>query len=196
MDEMAAAMGTSKSIVYRYFSDKAGLQAAVGEMVLEEMTQAFILAVEGSGPPRDRLRAMVEVYISMIASSPNVYQFVTRIEQAGTISTFVTHVQRYLARLLRQVLAESGADLRYALPWSAGVVGLVRGIGEQWLTADPQQRLAPDVLIDVITAWLWNGASSDLPRFRTDPGAATEPDAPATPHAPAGPPISPTTVED
>ncbi len=185
MDEMASAMGTSKSIVYRYFRDKAGLQAAVGEMVLAEMSQAFIAAVEGDGPPRDRLRAMVEVYVSMIARSPNVYQFVTRIEQAGAISSFVTQVQRYLARLLRQVLAESGADLRYAMPWSAGVVGFVRGIGEQWLTADPQQRLEPEALIDAITTWLWTGASTGLPHFH-----------PAGAQAGEAHPTVPTTLEN
>ena len=34
MDEIAAAAGTSKSIVYRYFVDKTGLQMAVGEVVV------------------------------------------------------------------------------------------------------------------------------------------------------------------
>src|SRR5699024_8072110 len=98
MDEIAAAMGTSKSIVYRYFNDKAGLQEAVGEVVLEDMAQAFSAAVQDGGPPRAQLRALVDVYISMLAGSPNVYRFVTRIEQAGTISTFVAQVQLYVTR--------------------------------------------------------------------------------------------------
>ncbi|MGC0141644.1 TetR/AcrR family transcriptional regulator [Pseudactinotalea sp. Z1732] len=160
MDEMAGAMGTSKSIVYRYFKDKAGLQAAVGEMVLAEMAQAFGAAAEGGGSPRERLRAMIEVYVSMLARSPNVYRFVTQIEQAGTISTFMAQVQRYIARLLRQVLAESGSDLRFAVPWAAGVVGFVRGTGEQWLAADAEQRLEPQVLIDLVADWIWLGTAT------------------------------------
>lgn len=170
MDDMATAMGTSKSIVYRYFTDKAGLQAAVGSAVLAEMAEAFGAAAEGAGPPQHRLRAMVDIYISTLTRSPNVYRFVTRIEsQTGTFSTFVTQVQRYVARLFRQVLAEEKADLRLAVPWAAGVVGFVRGTGEQWLTADPDNRLEPHALIDLITDWIWVGTSAQAPPFLTAP---------------------------
>ena len=34
MDEIAAASGTSKSIIYRYFEDKTGLQIAIGASVV------------------------------------------------------------------------------------------------------------------------------------------------------------------
>lgn len=170
MDEMATAMGTSKSIVYRYFTDKAGLQGAVGAAVLAELAEAFSHAVEGVGPPRDRLRAMVEVYILMAARSENVYRFVTRIESdTASISTFITQVQRYVARLLRQVLAENDGDLRLAVPWAAGVVGFVRGTGEQWLAAEPGQRLDPQTLIDLITDWIWAGTAARTPPFTTAP---------------------------
>lgn len=165
MDEMATAMKTSKSIVYRYFKDKAGLQSAVGAMVLEELAEAFGVAAHAGGPPRERLRALVEVYVSMLTRSPNVYRFVTRIEHAGTMSSFVAQVRRYVARQLRQVLEESGADLRFAVPWSAGVVGFVRDTGEQWLGADDEHRLDPQALIDVVTEWIWSGTATKPPAF-------------------------------
>lgn len=40
MDEIAGAIGTSKSIVYRYFTDRTGLQTAIGEAVLVDLGDA------------------------------------------------------------------------------------------------------------------------------------------------------------
>src|SRR5690349_992962 len=37
MEDIAGAAGTSKSVFYRYFGDKAGLQQAVGEVVIAQM---------------------------------------------------------------------------------------------------------------------------------------------------------------
>ncbi|MGO1287960.1 MAG: TetR/AcrR family transcriptional regulator, partial [Cellulosimicrobium funkei] len=76
MDEIAAASGTSKSIIYRYFDDKTGLQVALGSAVVGQMHDALTQAAEAAETPKRALRAMVGVYLEMIESSPNVYYFV------------------------------------------------------------------------------------------------------------------------
>jgi AcrR family transcriptional regulator len=83
MDEIAAAAGTSKSIVYRYFDDKAGLRLAVAETVVMQMHDALRAAAQGADNPEMALREMVRVYLEMIESSPNVYWFVTRTAIGG-----------------------------------------------------------------------------------------------------------------
>jgi AcrR family transcriptional regulator len=83
MDEIAAAAGTSKSIVYRYFDDKAGLRLAVAETVVMQMHDTLRAAAQGADSPEMALREMVRVYLEMIESSPNVYWFVTRTAIGG-----------------------------------------------------------------------------------------------------------------
>ncbi|MEE6294599.1 TetR/AcrR family transcriptional regulator [Georgenia wangjunii] len=146
MDELAAEIGTSKSILYRYFTDKAGLQAAVGEAVLDGLREALEEAGRSARSPRVRLGAMVSVYLEMVGSSFHVYDFITRPEaesEAGALRGFVADIDALVAESLLPVLrlrangGESAADRdaesrALALLWASGMVGLVRGTAERW----------------------------------------------------------------
>ena len=100
MEEIAAAAGTSKSIVYRYFADKTGLQIAVAEAVVLQIQGALEGVLRIAPTPREGLRAMVAVYLEMIESSPNVYAFVTRngsVESGGPLGHFLDSVTALVA---------------------------------------------------------------------------------------------------
>ncbi|MFD7021325.1 TetR/AcrR family transcriptional regulator [Promicromonospora sukumoe] len=162
MDEIAAAAGTSKSIVYRYFDDKAGLRLAVAETVVMQMHDALRAAAQQADNPEMALREMVRVYLEMIESSPNVYWFVTRtaiggnepapVESgrrgrrapapaedagAGTAPADLHPLGAYLDSVI-ELVAEPFARATDVPPadaaaWAAGAVGFVRGSGEWWL---------------------------------------------------------------
>lgn len=167
MDEFAGAMGTSKSIVYRYFTDKAGLQAAVTELVLEEMAEAFEAAARSQADPRLRLREMVATYVTMLDSSPDVYRFITRSDGGTDLSEFLSAISAYVQRPLADSLEANGQDPHLAVTWSAGTVGFVRGIGDSWLAADAEARTDPQTMADLITNWLWAGAAAGAQSLQT-----------------------------
>lgn len=109
MEEIATAAGTSKSIVYRYFSDKTGLQIAVAEAVVLQIQGALEGVLRVAPTPRDGLRAMVAVYLEMIESSPNVYAFVTRdgsVESGGPLGHFLDSVTHLVALPFARELGE------------------------------------------------------------------------------------------
>ncbi|BAS18061.1 hypothetical protein AHiyo8_63640 [Arthrobacter sp. Hiyo8] len=70
MEDIATAASTSKSVYYRYFGDKAGLQQAMGEVVLGQMQRRMKEAAESAQTPREGLFAMVSAYLQMAESSP------------------------------------------------------------------------------------------------------------------------------
>lgn len=161
MDEIATHAGTSKSIVYRYFVDKPGLQLAVGEAVVAQMRDALTAAAHTAETPRGALRSMVAVYLEMIEHSPNVYYFVTRTAPG---LPFLDSMIEIVALPFAQ---EMDADPLDAAAWGSGAVGFIRGTGEWWLstrgTADAPTR---DELTDRVTSWLWGGPVGVLARER------------------------------
>lgn len=148
MDDLAAEIGTSKSILYRYFTDKSGLQGAVGAAVLDDLRTALGEVSERVTRPRDRIAAMVDVYLEIVESSAGVYTFVTQPEAtatAGALRGFVAEIEDIVAEALLPVLrygpdeddGDGAHDTDHALAalWAAGVVGHVRSVAERWVAA-------------------------------------------------------------
>lgn len=164
MDDIAAEAGTSKSIVYRYFEDKAGLRLAVAAHVVATMHDALRDAARSAPTPLAALRAMVGVYLEMIEQSPNVYWFVTR-TTIGASGPATDGSEAPLGAYLDSVIelvADPFARAVHVPPataaaWAAGAVGFVRGSGEWWLAHPGDGRLTRAELTEQVTLWLWDG---------------------------------------
>lgn len=172
MEDIATAAGTSKSVFYRYFGDKAGLQQAVGEVVLSQMQHRMREAAQGAQTPREGLLAMVAAYLQMADTSPNVYTFVTSYS-AGEPSTaepsamgsalghFFDAVADMIATPMRAHLG--GGRENTIGYWPKAAIGLVRNAGEQWLTTpDSPAKPDQDTMARQITAWLCVGIAPEL----------------------------------
>ncbi|MGC5168400.1 TetR/AcrR family transcriptional regulator [Luteimicrobium sp. DT211] len=172
MEEIAAFAGTSKSIIYRYFEDKVGLQIAVGAQVVAEIRDALDQALHSAESLRDGIAAMVDTYLAMIEHSPNVYYFVTRTgsiigSDAGPritgdgrppLTTFVDEIDE-LMRV--PAVRELGLDEVAAAAWATGQSSFVRGTGEWWLAHRGRPGIPDrDALAEQVTTWLWEGVTA------------------------------------
>ncbi|MCG2801095.1 MAG: TetR/AcrR family transcriptional regulator, partial [Cellulomonas sp.] len=110
MEDIAAAAGTSKSIVYRYFADKTALQQAVLELVVQDIETALAAALARSAGARAGLAAMVEAYLEMIESSPHVYAFVTSTGTATPHARLLDQIGALLADTLAAASENGTAD--------------------------------------------------------------------------------------
>ncbi|MBG6226011.1 AcrR family transcriptional regulator [Arthrobacter sp. CAN_A2] len=189
MEDIAAAGETSKSVYYRYFGDKTGLQRAMAEVVIGQMQQKVLDAAKAASTPREGLYAMVLAYLQMAQTSPNVYAFVTRVGIAessatptrastaastpsstaaddgqDTLAHFLAAVTDMIARPMRGYLLSpdrpSAPDDAAPEYWPAAAIGMVRAAGEHWLSSpDSPDKPTEEQMARHITGWLFDGIS-------------------------------------
>jgi AcrR family transcriptional regulator len=161
MEQIAAAAGIAKPILYRHFADKGGLYNAL----LERYSQPLLEALRGAlgrttEEPRARIAATIEAYLAFVESEREVYGFLmhraAREQPAtqATVADFVRQVAVEVAPFLREEFLRVGAGADAAEPWAYGLVGMVQLAGDWWLESRAMPRAA---LVERLVAMVWDG---------------------------------------
>lgn len=164
MEQLSAAGGVTKPIVYRHFGDRDGLIQAIGERFAGELLEQVQGSLASDSGPRDLLRSTVDGYLAFIEREPNLYRFLMQQSAprsalagpAGGPSAVVVEVSRGVAAVIRRQLQAAGLRDDPAEPWAFGIVGMVYLVGDWWLERQTQPR---DVVVEQLTSLLWDGFS-------------------------------------
>lgn len=146
MEQISVLTHTSKPVLYRYFTDRAGLQAACGEWAMSTIERSLLEADPDTAEPRARLHAMVRAFVGLAAGAPSLYRFCTAAVSGAPADGFFSSVTELLCRSL-------GLRSHEQREWAWGGIGFVRLATENWL-AHPSD---PDEFATRLTRWL--GAS-------------------------------------
>ncbi|MEO6885973.1 MAG: TetR/AcrR family transcriptional regulator [Jatrophihabitantaceae bacterium] len=162
MDQIAAAAGTSKPVIYRYFADKTDLYRAVSQRVVGQVLDSLMVATQSNPSPRQLIHASVEAYLVLLEANPELYRFVSQNpligDTTGDGSTdFGTVVAELLAQQLSTHLAAGGLNPALAHPWGEAIVGFIRAASIWWL--DNRAAMTRAVLTDYLAGLLWSGAA-------------------------------------
>ncbi|MHB8717394.1 MAG: TetR/AcrR family transcriptional regulator [Candidatus Dormibacteria bacterium] len=160
MDEIAAAAGVSKPILYRHFTDRADLWLAVGQKVTDELLTAISAQLESPLAPRQLIAGVVDVYLGMIESDTELYRFIVRgglVERGAGSALVEDHMDvmaERIARLLGDHLRSAGRDSGGAEVWAHGLVGLVQAAADWWMDRRTLSRAA---VVEYVCALLTGG---------------------------------------
>jgi AcrR family transcriptional regulator len=147
MDDIAAEAGTSKTAVYRHFRDRTGLYVAVCETVAKVLVGQIRKATDrefgasGRGP-RFALSEGIDAYLRLIESDREVYLFVVHrplldpaVHAADPVTDLVAMIGDHVAGVIAKQFRRNGHDdAARARSWGHGLVGLVRGAADDWIT--------------------------------------------------------------
>jgi AcrR family transcriptional regulator len=188
MEEIATFAGTSKTVLYRHFADRAELYLAVCARVEELVERQLRAAMAQAEGPREMISASIGSYLAIVESDPEVYRFV--VHRPGLdrpvddpVSGLTAAIGDQVAAALAAQLAAAGRDTAAAGPWGHGLVGLVHSATDHWLGQNPRMHRA--ALTDHLTQLTWAGLSDVLVLDPSDPGAPAPLADPSDPGAPA-----------
>lgn len=176
MDEIAAEIGVSKTVLYRYFVDKNDLTTAVmmrfaQTTLIPNMAAALSSNLDGI----DLTREIIRVYVETVAAEPEPYRFVMANNSASNSKVIADSeriIARMLAVMLRRRMQQVGMETGGVEPWAYLVVGGVQLATHSWMS-DP--RMSSDELIDYLTMLSWNAicgiveVGGSLEKFREEP---------------------------
>lgn len=155
MDEIAARAGTSKTVVYRHFGDRAGLYAAVVAKVHEYIHADLQAALAGaaSGGLATLAHDLADAYLSLVERDPEIYRFVMNppsasLGQVDPLGGLPEAIGDHVAEAVAAHLAALGRDTACATTWGTGLVGFVRAVADRWMATgqtEPKQNLVAHV---------------------------------------------------
>ena len=170
VDDVARSAGVSKTVIYRYFSDKDELVDAVLERIAQQILLPRLLGELTAGHPDDRtaLRAVVAAFVALIEDEPQLYRFgyaqAGRAGRADLVADAERVVGQALEDHLSARLADAGRPTEPATTWAYGVVGMVQLAAHRW---SDTRHVPSSELVDHLTELAYGGLGALLPSRRT-----------------------------
>ncbi|MBB4137852.1 AcrR family transcriptional regulator [Gordonia humi] len=156
MDEIAAHVGVSKTVLYRYFTDKNDLAAAVTVTYMESTLLPLLTDVLTDDlADYDLVRTVIGVYVETVAADPNVYVFTTGRSSGSSSAAYTERIFTGAVRsTIEQRLGARGAQVRGARTWATAIVGAIIRAVDGWISSQEQPT---SELVDELTMLVWSG---------------------------------------
>src|SRR3954469_21568178 len=166
VDDVARSAGVSKTVIYRYFTDKDELVDAVLERISTVILLPRLLGEIAADHTDDRaaLRAVIAAFVALIEDEPELYRFAYahagRSGRADLVAATEHEIAEALATVMSVRLVDAGRPTGAARTWAYGVVGMVQ-LASHWWSTD--HTVPASELVEQLAALADGGLSSLLP---------------------------------
>jgi AcrR family transcriptional regulator len=181
VQQIADRAGLSRTVVYRHFSDRADLDAAVQGRALELLRAELVPVLSFEGTPVEIIRRIVAAYVGWASEHPSLHEFAQQDPpgaEPGQMERAIQQIAGQIEDLINvgvEVLHIDLADDEVAAldPLVFGLVGGVFTSTRRWLSR-PERRPARETFVELATEAVWVQVAG-MARHR---GVALDPDVP------------------
>lgn len=162
IDDVAAAAGISRALLFHYFPTKRDFHVAVAEAAADELLARTV--PDPALPPRARLRAAVAAYVDYVADKRDAFVAFVRGASGGDPQILAVYDRTRTAFTVRVLdglgLLDAPPRLRVAV---RGWVAFAEEVTVDWLARDDLSRAEVTDLLDEALAALVTTTLGDWP---------------------------------
>jgi AcrR family transcriptional regulator len=174
MDEIAAAVGVTKPLLYNYFGNKELLYIACMKRAGDALTATIAEAVEGSASPGDALGAGVRAFFAFLDEDRAAWAvlFDETLPRGGEVAERVAEYRGRIVELVSgSMLAQLPEPLRGPArieveALSAALLGAVEALARWWLRSE---EIGADAAADLLISTIEPGLRARTPLTTSKP---------------------------
>jgi AcrR family transcriptional regulator len=159
MNEVAAAAGVTKPVLYQHFDSKRALYVALLEDVGDRLTNAILEATKHTDSGKEKTRVGFNAYFTWVAEHPREFQLLFG-SNDGTDTEF-----RAMTRDLESSLAEAiaplitaGIDSKHQRTLALGLIALAIGVSQHLIAEG--KKFDPNEISEQVFQFAWAGLRS------------------------------------
>lgn len=157
MNDIAAAAGVTKPVLYQHFASKRELYTAVLTDIGRRLQDTVIASAAGADTPKGQVEAGFEAYVQFVEDDPDGFSllFSGSSRQDPEWGVVTSNVELSIADAIASLIAVDGMSKHHRLTLAHGIVGLAESMMRFW------QRevgtLDRDELLRDLVALAWVG---------------------------------------
>ena len=134
MDEVAAAVGVTKPLLYNYFGNKERLFLACMKPAVDALVDSVVSAVQAASDAPEALRLGIHAFFAFLDSDRDAWRVLydETLPGGGEIAARVGEYRARLAELVTAALQER-TESPAVEPVSVAILGAAEALGRWWL---------------------------------------------------------------
>jgi AcrR family transcriptional regulator len=152
MDEVAAAVGVTKPLLYNYYGNKEQLFLACMQPAADALLESVVSAVQGAVDAPGALRAGIHAFFAFLDADGEAWRVLhdETLPGGGEIALRIGEYRSRMEALVTAALQER-TESRAVEPLSVAIFGAAEALGRWWLrSGEPSAERTAELLIRTI----------------------------------------------